>query len=67
MVTKIITLNGGKFAADKFNNPVRPVAEFFGLSTDTKPTNAKDADIFYEKDTRKVFLFDEDGRSWLEQ
>ena len=67
MVTKIITLYGGKFAANKLNNPVRPVAEFFGLSTDTKPTNAKDADIFYEKDTQKVFLFDEDNQTWLEQ
>lgn len=42
--------------------------EFYGLSTDEKPTeNVVNASIFYEMDTQKVFLFDEENKEWLEQ
>ena len=34
------------------------VTRFFGLSTDTKPTNAMIGATFYETDTRKEFIYD---------
>lgn len=40
---------------------------YWGKSTDTKPTNCNNADTFYEMDTQKTFLFDEDEAVWLEQ
>lgn len=42
-------------------------SELFGLSTDTKPTNVGNASIFYEMDTKKVFMFDAAGKTWHEQ
>lgn len=45
----------------------REPAEFFGLSTDQKPTNAVNADIFYEMDTAKMYLYNEAGKTWIEQ
>lgn len=41
--------------------------DFIGLSTDTKPTDVCNASIFYEMDTKKVFLFDEQNGIWREQ
>lgn len=42
--------------------------EYNGLSTDEKPTeDVKNADIFYEMDTQKVWLFDEENQTWIEQ
>lgn len=42
--------------------------EFYGLSTDTKPTGGvRNAEIYYEMDTGKVFLFDDTNSQWLEQ
>ena len=42
--------------------------EFYGKSTDTKPVDdVNNADIFYEMDTQKVFLFDEEKKTWIEQ
>ena len=39
-----------------------------GLSTDIKPTKGcNNADIFYEMDTKKVYMFDEENGAWLEQ
>lgn len=67
MISKIIEIGGNKTVVDGNNFEQRRVAEYFGLSGDSKPTNAKNADIFYEMDTKKVFLFDEAGGSWLEQ
>jgi hypothetical protein len=34
------------------------VTRFFGLSTDTKPTNAMIGATFYETDTRHEFVYD---------
>lgn len=45
----------------------RTSTELYGLSTDAKPEHAENADIFYEMDTKKVFMYDEDGAQWLEQ
>ena len=41
---------------------------FYGLSTDDKPTDCvQNADVFYEMDTKKVFLYDAQNARWLEQ
>ena len=51
---------------------VKPVgnarAELYGLSTDEKPAeNVVNASVFYEMDTKKVFMFDEQNKVWHEQ
>lgn len=47
---------------------IRKRGEYYGKSTDTKPVDGvSNADIFYEMDTKKVFLFDEEKKLWLEQ
>lgn len=47
---------------------IRKRGEYYGKSTDTKPVDGvNNADIFYEMDTKKVFLFDEEKKLWLEQ
>ena len=40
--------------------------ELRGLSTDTKPINDQvgNGSIFFEMDTAKVFMFDEDSKTW---
>ncbi len=43
-------------------------AKFYGLSTDTKPTeNVANASTFYEMDTVEFFLFDEENKVWHKQ
>lgn len=43
-------------------------SEFYGLSTDEKPTaNVPNASIFYEMDSKSLFLFDEENQVWLQQ
>ena len=42
-------------------------AEYYGLSTDTKPTDGVDNGAFFvEMDTGKLYLFDAEGDEWLE-
>ena len=41
--------------------------DFYGLSTDTKPTGAPNASTFYEMDTKKLYMFDAQNGVWLEQ
>ena len=44
------------------------VTEFYGLSTDTKPSysdGARNADMFMEMDTMIVRFFDEDNDKWV--
>lgn len=41
--------------------------EYFGLSTDTKPTHADNGDLLMEIDTGKQFRFDEQNGVWHEQ
>lgn len=47
--------------------------EFFGLSTDEKPTRVAggckvtNGSMFIEIDTKKVYLFDEENSTWYEQ
>ena len=39
-----------------------------GLSTDEKPIDGiYNTSTFYEMDTHKVFMFDEENKRWLEQ
>lgn len=67
--TKIIEIGGNEFVVDKFNNPIRKVATYYGGSTRTRPTyedGARDADRLMETDTGKAFIFDEDSKSWME-
>lgn len=40
---------------------------YFGLSTDTKPTDgANNGDLFIEMDTSKIYFYDAAGEQWLE-
>ncbi len=65
MVTKIIKVKGGEYAVEP-DGRIRPVATFYGMEKDTKPIEGvQDADRYMEKDTGKLFLFDEDGKQWL--
>ncbi len=41
--------------------------DLIGLSTDTKPVDVRNASTFYEMDTKKIYLFDEQNKTWLEQ
>lgn len=51
--------------------------EFYGLSTDTKPTNLKsvsstqvevpNGSVFYEMDTKKLYMYDADNNLWRQQ
>ena len=67
MITRIGNINDLNCALRNGRNATKQ-AEFYGKSTDTKPTEGvRNADVFYEMDTKKVFLFDEDGQAWLEQ
>lgn len=34
--------------------------DFYGLSTDVKPVGVGNASSFYEMDTKKLFMFDEE-------
>lgn len=39
----------------------------YGLSTDTKPVHIPNASMFWEMDTKMMYLFDAEGARWLEQ
>jgi hypothetical protein len=41
--------------------------EMYGLSTDEKPTDVANTSTFYEMDTKKLFMFDETNKVWIEQ
>lgn len=43
------------------------INEYYGLSTDKKPNDVPNASIFYEMNTGKLYLFDEDNGLWREQ
>lgn len=41
---------------------------YVGLSTDNKPTRSvNNGSMFYEMDTQKKYMFDEEGQEWIEQ
>ena len=65
MISKIITTVKVRDVVDGI---WRERIEYYGKSTDEKPIEgAQNADIFYEMDTQKVYLFDEEAQVWLEQ
>lgn len=67
MITPIIYIDGDPHIVRADGDSERQT-QYFGLSTDTKPvTNVLNAEIFYEMDTKKAFLFDESNKKWLEQ
>lgn len=39
--------------------------EFRGLSSDSKPTNARNGTIYVEMDTGKMWIYDEQNARWL--
>ena len=49
-----------------YNSNLRP-NEIYGLSADTKPTDVPNASIFYEMDTKIMYLFDAQNKVWLAQ
>lgn len=53
----------------KYSNfsDTRCVCDLYGLSTDKKPLDVCNASTFYEMDTKKVSMFDEQNKRWLEQ
>ena len=66
MITKFSEIVGNQVAYDSSGN-LRKNEQYFGLSTDTKPSLAKNASVFYEMNTKKVFMFDEQNKEWIEQ
>ena len=66
MFTKIVKIHGDDFCCVDGKKTCRR-AEYYGLSTDTKPLDVNNASIFYEMDTKKIYLFDEQNGVWLEQ
>jgi hypothetical protein len=45
------------------------IEEYRGLSTDTKPTLRADRNgsVFYEMDTKRVWMYDGENQAWLMQ
>lgn len=42
------------------------VQKFYGLSTDTKPSDCMNGSKFLEMDTSKVYIYDKQGDEWIE-
>ena len=42
--------------------------EFRGLSSDTKPVDdiIENGSVFFEMDTKKVYMFNKDTKEWIE-
>lgn len=67
MITRVMEIDGESYVVLPGGDLCKR-AEFYGKSTDTKPMDGvNNADIFYEMDTKKVFLFDAENKQWLEQ
>ena len=65
MITKTVTVKGGEFAVEP-DGRLRPIETYCGMKADPKPIDmVKDADRYLEKDTKKLFIFDEGGKQWL--
>ncbi len=67
MISKVIKIDGDDHVM-YMDGDIRKRVEYYGLSADEKPTNGvKNADIFYEMDTKAVYMFDEANSAWLAQ
>jgi hypothetical protein len=67
MVTEVINSKDGYISVH--SNGMRSArSEYYCLSTDPKPIDhVENADILYEMDTQKVYMFDHDNKTWIEQ
>lgn len=67
MITKHIEIEGEEYRVCK-DGDLEKVVTYFGKSSDTKPVDGvNNADRFYEMDGGKVYMFDEDALTWVEQ
>ena len=67
MNTKVIEIGGNANTLYPGGYSCRR-AVYYGLSGDEKPAEGvHNADIFYEMDTQKIYLYDESNTRWLEQ
>lgn len=48
---------------DALDTPV----QVYLLSKDEKPIGVKNGSVCYEIDTKKIFMFDEENKEWIEQ
>ena len=66
MVTKSITIEGTEYI--KYLNGYSHAAHsFYGNSNDTKPSyGVMNGETFYEMDTKKVYIFDEENKKWCD-
>ena len=59
------------YKEDKYNKQGKAFRHYYGKSTDTKPTESLlTGSTFYEIDTGKLYMFDEDGvagSEWIDQ
>jgi hypothetical protein len=67
MVTEIIKSKDGYVSVH--GNGLRAIhSEYYCLSTDPKPYDGvENADVLYEMDTKKAYLYDADNGIWIEQ
>lgn len=67
MVSKVVTTHSGQISI-KPSGYSNHRKEYYAKATDEKPIEGvNNADILYEMDTHKVYLFNEDDKVWLEQ
>ena len=54
--------NGAQYITNRYWRP----KTFYGLSTDSKPTNnIVNGSVFIEMDTATIYFFDQAGTEWL--
>lgn len=44
---------------------ITPTYEIVGLSIDTKPTDVPNGSVFFEMNTKKKYMFDEEHANWV--
>lgn len=67
MITWSVEVDGKRYIMCP-GGECRRAVEYYGLSTDEKPVEGvKNSAVFYEMDTQKIFMFDEENQAWLEQ
>ena len=66
-VSEIVQVDGTRYFVHD-NGKTEAIPEYYGKSTDQKPVyGVMNASVFYEMDTKKVFMLDADTGTWLEQ
>lgn len=67
MITEVSHANGATVSIYP-DDSYRSRRGYYGKAADEKPIEGvRNADIFYEMDTKKAYLFDEETKTWLEQ